>query len=91
MRKRYEWHRTCNRCKRTWYAPIEKKPTKFDIGTMRLQASGQSLTTIGRFGSGGSARARAVQMQEQRERVEAAERCPSCGSGSFEQQKVRVD
>jgi hypothetical protein len=90
MRKRFEFHRTCQHCGRQWYAPIESAPNGMQVFGMRMQASGQSMSGRGLFGGGGSARARAVQMQAQRDRVRDAARCPDCGSGSFTQTRVAI-
>lgn len=77
MAKR-EWRRTCKRCSQVWFAPIEVKPNRLEIGGYKMGATGSRLTLFGGR-KASSQEVRAQSLQAKRDRIESLERCPQCG------------
>jgi hypothetical protein len=60
-----------------------------EIAGHKMKATGGRMTLFG--GRKASAdELRAMSLQGKRDRIEAAERCPSCGSSSYAQAKVKT-
>ena len=85
-----EYVRTCKRDGTTWYVPKDlakaKKPKKMAIAGAKMRSSGMKMSTLGVFGSGAAREASAL--QDQRDRLTDAQRCPNCGSVSFKQSRA---
>lgn len=92
MAKVKEYERRCQRCETKWYVPKkvrkEKAPSRMEIGGAKIQRAGALLTPGIGWLMAGSARRQVQALEDRRQRVIERDRCPSCGSASFDESKM---
>jgi ribosomal protein S27AE len=83
--------RTCKRCGTQWYvgkkAAKERKPGRLEMFGANSRAVGDRLSGSGKRGAG---ELQLMNLQARAQRVEANNSCPNCGSGSFNERKVKM-
>jgi hypothetical protein len=82
-----ELGRTCKRCSTVWYARKESKPNRSEIMGAKMSAAGSRMT-IGGGRRAASYQTQAQMLEQKRDRIEAAEQFPQCGSSAYEQREV---
>lgn len=87
-----EMQRTCKRDKtHVWYVPLdqarEKAPSKLEHGIARFRASGDRMSFSHKHNSG---ELQLANVESRTDRVHRNSTCPSCGSQSFTEKKVKV-
>jgi ribosomal protein L37E len=86
-----EMERTCNRCANVWYVSLdvakEKKPGNLEMFGARMEAKGERATLWNTKSSGEMA---VRNLENKADRVQRNSTCPSCGSQSFKERKVKV-
>ena len=70
-----------------WYAREESKPNRLEIMGAKMSASGSPMT-IGGSRRAASYQTQAQMLEQKRDRIEAAEQFPQCGSSAYEQREV---
>jgi predicted nucleic-acid-binding Zn-ribbon protein len=77
MKRKSELERTCKRCSTVWYARKETKPNRWEIAGAKM--SGRRAASY---------QTQAQMLEQKRDRIEAAEQCPQCGSSAYDEREV---
>lgn len=86
-----EIERTCKRDGTKWYLPVKAAKERRHNGLLRagikMQATGSRAAL---FGKSSVAEMQLANMEAKEARIEKNSQCPTCGSSSFTERKVRV-
>ena len=86
-----EMERRCKRDDTVWYVPLkeakEKGPNRLQLSGARMQAAGDRMTL---WGKSSRSEMQLANFERQRERVTRNSSCPTCGSSSFTERKVKI-
>lgn len=81
-----EWERTCRRCSAVWYVPQaearEQAPDRAQMTSAKLYRAGKRASIVTTRAA--AAELRVQNLEDKAARVQARDRCPSCGSTSFD-------
>lgn len=91
MFRHYEMERTCKRDSTVWYVSVkqakEKAPGRFEMAAANTRALGDRVSMSHKHVSG---ELHVANLEQRAERVRSSSQCPTCGSTSFRQRKVRA-
>lgn len=86
-----EMERRCKRDGTVWYVPLkeakEKPPNRLEMTGARMQAAGDRMTL---WAKSSRSEMQLANLERQRERVLRNASCPTCGSSSFTERKVKA-
>lgn len=86
-----EMQRTCKRDGTVWYVPLKEARERRDNAALRsgirMQAAGSRISL---FGQSSAAELQLANLEAKEARIASNSRCPTCGSTSFREKKVRT-
>lgn len=81
-----EWQRTCRRCSAVWYVSQaearEQAPDRAQMVSAKMYRAGKRASIVTTRAA--AAELRVQNLEDKAARVQARDRCPSCGSTSFD-------